>query len=478
MSSASSQQANMETTAAAPAPRMSMVTRRHNTNNNPLLDAFAAAFANEKAINTNPPPTVLPPSMTTEVTETVAAEGTEQAADLAQALLMDNDGNVGGVELRSAEELMDIEVKEVMKHRLAKGTRANYERRLVNLMVWLYDNRDKYTTIINPSFCDKLDAANAADNARRTAANRPSKKRDYIRDVCMDTLHNIDSSDASTIPLNLSELTFTIFARYLCKFKRQVRHNEGVGVGIRLSPSSYDGECTALSYLYTECRKIKEETSRELWVKLAGYKKGSRRKGASERHHLGLKVTEGKKPLSLQGLKALARVLFRSEKPEYISAHTFLLMEWNLIARAENCVESNIELIAVLRDALVFDLGKSKTDQEGVRNVDHPWHVYANPLEPEICLVLSLARYLTCHPHILKGNCKLFEGVSQYERYNSIFKQVVKDNPDVFLPLGITLRDFGTHSIRKGAITHVATGCTVCPPMASFVFEPIGLWEG
>jgi hypothetical protein len=51
---------------------MGMVTRRHNTNNNPLLDAFAAAFANEKAtpnpnnINTNPPPIgLLLPSQTT-----------------------------------------------------------------------------------------------------------------------------------------------------------------------------------------------------------------------------------------------------------------------------------------------------------------------------------------------------------------------------------------------------------------------------
>ena len=33
--------------------------------------------------------------------------------------------------------------------------------------------------------------------------------------------------------------------------------------------------------------------------------------------------------------------------------------------------------------------------------------------------------------------------------------------------LGIVPEDFGTHSIQKGAATHMATGSTACPPIAS-----------
>ena len=71
------------------------------------------------------------------------------------------------------------------------------------------------------------------------------------------------------------------------------------------------------------------------------------------------------------------------------------------------------------------------------------------------------------HPSILTGVSNLFEGMSQYERFNRIFNDVVKENREEIIALGISLEDFGMHSIRKGAATYVATGCTVSPPMAS-----------
>ena len=78
--------------------------------------------------------------------------------------------------------------------------------------------------------------------------------------------------------------------------------------------------------------KNKEATSPQLWSKLSSYKKGSRRIAASEKHDLGLKLTEGKKALSFQAYKCLAEILFRSEKIEHIVTQTFLVLERNLIA--------------------------------------------------------------------------------------------------------------------------------------------------
>ena len=116
---------------------------------------------------------------------------------------------------------------------------------------------------------------------------------------------------------------------------------------------------------------------------------------------------------------------------------------------------------------MLFDFAKTKTDQEGVKNIDHPWHVYANPLDPVVCPVLALARYIVSNPTILSGKSNLFEGESQYERFNKILSEVVNENSEKFAALGVTSEDFGTHSIRKGAATFVSTGCTVSPPMAS-----------
>jgi hypothetical protein len=38
---------------------------------------------------------------------------------------------------------------------------------------------------------------------------------------------------------------------------------------------------------------------------------------------------------------------------------------------------------------------------------------------------------------------------------------------DRFVSLGMPPQYFGTHSVRKGAVTHISTGITLCPPIAS-----------
>ena len=52
---------------------------------------------------------------------------------------------------------------------------------------------------------------------------------------------------------------------------------------------------------------------------------------------MGLKITEGKRSLSFRAYKFLTRFIFKSERLEYSAARTFLVLDWNLIARAENC---------------------------------------------------------------------------------------------------------------------------------------------
>ena len=151
-----------------------------------------------------------------------------------------------------------------------------------------------------------------------------------------------------------------------------------------------------------------------------------------------------------------------------MAAHTFLFLEWNLISQAEYVVDSNIYLVSFQEDALLFDIGK-KTDQEGTKHIDHPWHVYSNPEYPEMYPFLAMACHLICDPTILNVQCHLFEGSEQYERFNIIFLEIV-GHPKYrqrFIALGMPSEDFGTHSIRKGAVTFVATECTACPPIAS-----------
>ena len=71
-----------------------------------------------------------------------------------------------------------------------------------------------------------------------------------------------------------------------------------------------------------------------------------------------------------------------------------------------------------------------------------------------------------CNPTILNGQCDLFEGQSQYERFNKCFLEIISspEHRDWFVALGMPPNHFGTHSIHLGAATFIATGGTTSPP--------------
>ncbi len=178
---------------------------------------------------------------------------------------------------------------------------------------------------------------------------------------------------------------------------------------------------------------------------------------------------EGKSPLPFLAYKYLGKILFESKSPKHVAMHTFLLLEWNLISRAEYLVDAKIDAVTVKEDAMLFDIGVTKTDQEGTKNIDHPWHVYSNSEDAYICPFVSVGRHLVANPNILAGKCALFEGSGQYDRFNKTFLEIISHPKycDRLSALGMPPENFGTHSIRKGAVTHISTGTTSCPPIAS-----------
>ena len=93
--------------------------------------------------------------------------------------------------------------------------------------------------------------------------------------------------------------------------------------------------------------------------------------------------------------------------------------------------------------------------------------MYANPNTPTICPVLALSRYLLANPDVLQSNGKLFPGDNQYGRFMHVFNKAIETNKEVFATFGVMLGDMGSHSYHKGAISLVAAGCTVSPPMSA-----------
>ena len=229
---------------------------------------------------------------------------------------------------------MDRETAAALKERVEKSTCGGCDGRNVSFMLWLFDSGEMYQELLQPGVLEKMCDDYAKDTARRNKNGSPCKKRDYIRASCIETIGTIDPEIPQTLPVHLESLSFKVFSRYLSTFKKRVKKRSlhpGENVVIKtsedklicLSSSSYDAACSALSHLFQESRIDKEatETTKELWTKIACYKKGTRRISAKERDELSLSQVEGKKALPFEAYKYLAKILFESEAPEHIAAH-------------------------------------------------------------------------------------------------------------------------------------------------------------
>ena len=111
-------------------------------------------------------------------------------------------------------------------------------------------------------------------------------------------------------------------------------------------------------------------------------------------------------------------------------------MEWNLMARSNNCVNMHVQHIQRRSDSLMYYFGTPKGNQTGDR-ANYLWHVYSKPNNPTIFPVLALANYFFSHPDILTTNSKLFPGNHQYEIFWKIFLRIINNNLEEFQSLGV-----------------------------------------
>ena len=133
------------------------------------------------------------------------------------------------------------------------------------------------------------------------------------------------------------------------------------------------------------------------------------------------------------------------------------------MCRASNTSTIRLQHMNWFADALCILFAHQKNDQDGSRPRD-PRHVYANPLNPEICPILSLGIYFLCTT-FTDASAALFPGTDQYDRYQKGLKRLFARPPVAsrLEVMSIDPRHLGSHSTRKGATSYCASGSTACP---------------
>ena len=132
-----------------------------------------------------------------------------------------------------------------------------------------------------------------------------------------------------------------------------------------LSTTKYGGVRSALTHMYRASGNDMDEGFKK---ELSQFMSGMKRVIASNKRQDGISIEEGKKAMSFDVYKTLCDVLHQGEVEDLLLENTFLTMEWNLMARSDNCVNMHIKHIQWRSDCLIFYFGTSKGNQTGETN--------------------------------------------------------------------------------------------------------------
>lgn len=175
-------------------------------------------------------------------------------------------------------------------------------------------------------------------------------------------------------------------------------------------------------------------------------------------------LKKGKDGLTLEQYAMIARALLAKGE---CFGQLVLVLAWNLMARASNPLSLALSHLEASGDHLLIYFAHMKSDQEG--NLSrYPRACYANPLRPEICIMLAFALFFVTYP-FKPDQTHLFEGGSQYDRFVKVFQAALKEPElnDLLVHLGASIKDLAAHSPRKGCTTHCTSGSSGGAPISA-----------
>lgn len=260
-----------------------------------------------------------------------------------------------------------------------------YMSKLIGFIQWLDADDTRRSRLLSNEF---LEMAERDDDGRL--------KRGSLKTIIL--------SARRPCPVRCDAVTAHDIQLWLASLKKR---SDGSDVG----NSTYNTARSAVTFLY---RSYEYNMSREVEFAIQTFFKGLKRLTADAKERGEGKVSIGEEKLEFSLYRFLAHSLMTSGDGEDIFCQTYLVLCWNLMCRARSTANIALKHISFTDDNISIYFAKSKMDQEG-EHTKHPRHVYANPLEPSICVFLSLGIFFLCF-RFQNPPQKLFTGSEQYKR--------------------------------------------------------------
>jgi len=216
---------------------------------------------------------------------------------------------------------------------IVQSTRDGYVHSLAHFLVYLFDHSHAR---IKTDALERLGLEDAKDKKLPTEKQRNARKN-LINGAKEELRKMKRTADGATCPVMLQSLQYEDIVGFMNTKKKKVtvayelanvtgsEASRSVDALVRCSDSTYSGITSAIAFLYAESNNTMPVA---LKANISRYVKGSKRHGRRLKQDLGLKLTEGKSPISKRVYEKTAEYLFKSEKKEHIFAHMFLILDW------------------------------------------------------------------------------------------------------------------------------------------------------
>ena len=293
---------------------------------------------------------------------------------------------------------------------------------------------------------EELERNRVIAGTSRTYASRIRKMKAYFREKFPD---DIGPDGELLVPMDVDHVL-----SFFGSISRWQEGERGGVPGQLKSVSHMGGHRSALVDYYKIVHKRKFEP--ELDTRLSALLSGFKRQVAQAKQDGVIKITEGKQPLTFAGYRLLSEILFKLPNSTISTfAWPFLILCWCLMARSNSVANILFQHVSWETDSLIIQFAQHKGDKEG--QVKFGRHVYANPREPTICPILSIAVLIfSKNRRAAGGRQRLFEGDRPESRFSDILLSVVDNLSDgEQIILGVDKKDIGTHSSRKGCPTYL-----------------------
>jgi hypothetical protein len=332
-------------------------------------------------------------------------------------------------------------------------------------------------TLISPEEREALlaESRNIEDNNLETTTKRQylAKIVHILKFFAVQYSHVVVTDANGKRSINIELLEPDMFPLFLASFcKKKPRNNSNSGSSSATASAtpaaaatvtqrdeyySYqhiNGYWSAFSYYIKDIMGCQVRDSIRARVKrfLAGYE----RKIEKMKTNGEMSIDSGKAPLSFSGVRFLAKTAFGycADFSLGITVHLFMLLCWNLLARCISVASLCFDHISWEEDSLTVVFPTHKGDKEGKNAAAK--HIYANPLNPVICPILSLAIFVFTRGVRIGGtNTIVFGGAAKANEniFSKWLSKICRDNAEDLLSVGVKAENVGTHSFRKGMAT-------------------------